>query len=134
MTTVFDASALIALLSMEQGALIVRQTLRDNPGACYVHAVNLCEVYYHVARVRDTPTAGRTVQLLGSTGIVVREDMDAAFWQDAGRLKATYVRVSLADCYCLALARRIGGEALTADHHEFDALTPHGLCPIRFIR
>lgn len=134
MTTVFDASAIIAFLSMEQGALIVRQTLRDNPGSCYVHAVNLCEVYYHVARVRGVPAAERTMRFLERAGSIVREDMDAAFWQDAGRLKATYVRVSLADCYCLALARRLGGEALTADHHEFDALMPHGLCPIRFIR
>lgn len=134
MTTVFDASALIAFLGMEQGALVVRQALRDNPGACYVHAVNLCEVYYHVVRIRDTPTVERALQLLGSAGIIVREDMDTAFWQDAGWLKATYVRVSLADCYCLALARRVGGEMLTADHHGFDALTPHGLCPIRFIR
>jgi len=133
-TTVFDASALIAFLGMEQGALIVRQTLRNNPGACYVHAVNLCEAYYHVTRIRNVPTAERAMQLLETAGIIVREDMDAAFWQDAGRLKATYVRVSLADCYCLALARRVGGEALTADHHEFDALVLHGLCPIRFIR
>ncbi len=89
MTTVLDASALIAFLGMEQGALVVRQTLRDNSGACYVHAVNLCEVYYHVVRVRDTSTAQRAIQLLGRAGIIVREDMDAAFWQDAGWLKAT---------------------------------------------
>lgn len=57
-----------------------------------------------------------------------------AFWQDAGRLKAQLMRVSLADCYCLALARRTGGDVPTADHHEFDALVPRGICPIRFIR
>jgi PIN domain nuclease of toxin-antitoxin system len=110
MTTVLDASALIAFLGMEQGALVVRQALRDNSGACYVHAVNLCEVYYHVVRVRDASTAERAIQLLGRAGIIVREDMDAAFWQDAGWLKATYVRVSLADCYCLALTRRLGAK------------------------
>jgi len=134
MTIVFDASALIAFLGMEQGALVVRQTLRDNHGECYIHAVNLCEVYYHELRIRDVPTAERAIQLLETAGISMREDMDATFWQDAGRLKATYVRISLADCFCLALARRVGGEALTADHHEFDALVPHGLCPIHFIR
>jgi PIN domain nuclease of toxin-antitoxin system len=134
MTTVFDASVLIAFLGMEQGALVVRQTLRDSRGECYVHAANLCEVYYHIVRIRDVTTADRTVDRLKGIGITVREDMDSAIWRDAGRLKAAYVRVSLADCYCLALARRVGGEVLTADHHEFDALVPHGLCPIRFIR
>jgi PIN domain nuclease of toxin-antitoxin system len=123
MMTVLDASA-----------LIVRQALRDNVGSCYVHATNLCEVYYHVVRVRDVPTADRTLQILTAAGVIVREDMDAAFWQDAARLKAAYRCVSLADCYCLALARRISGGVLTADHHEFDALAPHGICSIRFIR
>jgi predicted nucleic acid-binding protein len=80
------------------------------------------------------PTADRTLQILTAAGVIVREDMDAAFWQDAARLKAAYRRVSLADCYCLALARRISGEVVTADHHEFDALMPHGICSIRFIR
>jgi len=134
MTTVYDASTLIAFLGGEQGALVVRQTLREDRGACFIHAVNLCEVYYHVVRVRDVPMAERAMQFLDTAGITVREDMDAAFWQDAGRLKAAYARVSLADCYCLALARRVGGVALTADHHEFDALVPRGLCLIRFIR
>lgn len=134
MTTVLDASALIAFLGMEQDALIVRQALRDVSSACYAHAVNLCEVYYHVVRVRDVPTANRAIQLLTAAGVIVREDMDVTFWQDAGRLKARLVRVSLADCYCLALARRTGSDVLTADHHEFDALVPQGICPIRFIR
>jgi PIN domain nuclease of toxin-antitoxin system len=134
MTTVLDASALIAFLAMEQGALVVRQALRDTSSVCYAHAVNLCEVYYHVARIRDLPTAARASQLLAAAGVIVREDMDSVFWQDAGQLKAMLARVSLADCFCLALARRTGGEVLTADHHEFDALVPQGICPIRFIR
>jgi predicted nucleic acid-binding protein len=60
--------------------------------------------------------------------------MDSGFWQDAGQLKAIYVHVSLADCYCLALARRLGAELMTPNHHEFDALLPHSLCPVLFIR
>lgn len=134
MITTLDAGALIAFLGMEQGALVVRQALRDNPGDCYAHAINLCEVYYHVARLHDAPTAERAVQLLAAAGLIAREDMDPAFWQSAGQLKATLVRVSLADCFCLALAERLGGEVLTTDHHEFDALAARVTTPIRFIR
>lgn len=60
--------------------------------------------------------------------------MDTAVWQLAGNLKATQGRVSLADCFGIALARRTGGEFLTSDHHELDRLANAGLCPIRFIR
>ena len=34
----------------------------------------------------------------------------------------------------IALAKQLAGEVVTSDHHEFDALVPLGLCPIRFIR
>ena len=134
MITVLDAGALIAFLGGEAGALAVRQTLRENIDGCYAHAVNLCEVYYHVARIRDEPTAERVGHLLAAAGVILREDMDTAFWQVAGKMKAAYVRVSLADCFCISLAIRLGGEVLTADHHEFDALAPRVSCPIRFIR
>ena len=96
--------------------------------------LHLCEVYYHVARIRDEPTAERAGHLLATASVIVREDRDTAFWQAAGKMKAAYVRVSPADCFCVTLATRLGGEVLTADHHEFDALAPRVACPIRFIR
>jgi predicted nucleic acid-binding protein len=71
---------------------------------------------------------------LVANGLTIMSDLDPPFWQDAGRIKAVHRRVSLADCFGIALARRLGAEFVTADHHEFDALVPLGLCPIRFIR
>ncbi|MDQ3814878.1 MAG: type II toxin-antitoxin system VapC family toxin [Armatimonadota bacterium] len=133
MNIVFDASALIAFLRLEPGAAAVRQLLRTNRGDCYAHAINLCEVYYDFYRSDGEAVAQRALQLIASVGITTREDMDNAFWQDAGRLKAAH-RISLADAFCLALARRISGEVVTTDHHEFDPLVPLGICPIRFIR
>jgi PIN domain nuclease of toxin-antitoxin system len=130
---IFDAGALIALLRLEPGALAVRQMLRRNPGRCYIHAVNLYEIYYGFARAAGVPTAQRAVQVVVAAGVMVREDMDTAFWQDAGQIKAAH-RLSIADTFGLALARRMKGEFLTTDHHEMDALVPLGLCPIRFIR
>jgi PIN domain nuclease of toxin-antitoxin system len=133
MNCILDSSSLLAALRHEPGAAVVRDLLRNPANTCFVHAVNLCEVYYIMRRTDGEASAQAAIQDL-LVGIVLREDMDAAFWQDAGRIKADHRRVSLADCFCIALARRLGGELITADHHEFDALVPLGLCPIRFIR
>jgi PIN domain nuclease of toxin-antitoxin system len=46
MTTVLDSHALIAFLRDEPGAEVVQSLLDRNPGSNYVHALNLCEVYY----------------------------------------------------------------------------------------
>lgn len=63
----------------------------------------------------------------------VREDMDRLFWQEIGRYKATN-RASFADCAAIALTNRVGGELVTSDHHELDAIAAGGICRIRFIR
>ena len=44
MSTVIDASALIAFLRDEPGADVVENVL-SAPDKCYAHALNLCEVY-----------------------------------------------------------------------------------------
>lgn len=67
-------------------------------------------------------------------GVVERRDFEMAFWQEAGRLKAVHRRVSLADCCAMALTLRLGGELVTSDHHELDALAVAGICPINFFR
>ena len=52
--------------------------------------------------------------------------MDEDFWQEAGRIKADYKRVSLADCFCVALSNRVSGEVVTSDHHEINRLLRPG--------
>jgi predicted nucleic acid-binding protein len=42
-------------------------------------------------------------------------------------------KLSLADCFALALAVRTGGTLVTSDH-EFDPVAALGLCPVLFIR
>jgi hypothetical protein len=44
------------------------------------------------------------------------------FWQTVGTIKAIHRRVSLADCFAVALANRLGATVPTAYHHEFEAL------------
>jgi PIN domain nuclease of toxin-antitoxin system len=109
---VLDACTLIAFLRREQGADLVRSLLRDRNNVCQIHAINLCEVYYDIIRVADEATAQAAVADTHSIGLIVREDMDPLFWQAAGKLKAQR-RLSLADCFAVALADRVGGEQLS---------------------
>jgi len=55
-------------------------------------------------------------------------------WRQAGTLKAIHRRVSLADCFAIALAQTLGATLITADHHEFDALLDKAVREIKFIR
>ena len=70
---------------------------------------------------------------LESAGVRIVES-DAELWRDAARLKSQFRRVSLADCFGLALARRFGAEFVTADRHELEALDAAGVAEITFIR
>ena len=47
--------------------------------------------------------------------------------------KAIHRRVSLADCFAVALGNKLDATILTADHHEFDALADRGVCAVGFI-
>ncbi len=67
-------------------------------------------------------------------GIELSYSVGNEFWQEAGTLKAVYRRISLADCFALALTREIEGVLLSADHHELDALAQQSVCQVSFIR
>ncbi len=90
-----------------------------------------------MALLNNEPDADKTedaiVQDLVNMDIIVRDDHDMAFWKDAATFKGRHA-LSLPDGFCLALARRIGGTAVTTDHAEFDSLMSHGYCPIFFVR
>ena len=67
-------------------------------------------------------------------GLRLLESLPSNLWRIAGKLKAEWRRVSLADCFALALAISEEGTLVTSDHHEFDAIAGAEVCPIRFIR
>jgi len=71
---------------------------------------------------------------LRSLGIVERNDLETEFWTEAAKLKAVHRKISLADCFAIALTKRVDGMLLTSDHHELDSLAKLGVCPITFIR
>ena len=131
---VLDACALIAFLAGETGAAVVAGLLADPSNLCLIHAVNLCEVYYDAVRKTDVVTARQDVAALLAGGLTLRDDLDTAFWQQVGELKVNPGRLSLADCFALALAQREGAALVTSDHHEFDRIVPLNVATILFIR
>ena len=134
MNLVLDSSAVIAYLRREDGGIKVNEFITDENNTCFVHAANICEVYYDTVRTVGSEMAGATIDALQDAGVIIREDMDLPFWQAAGSYKADLRIISLADCFCLALANRLDCSLVTSDHHEFDAVVDRGLCRIEFIR
>ena len=99
-----------------------------------VHAINLCEVYYDFFRAAGEHSAESATRELLAIGIRERNDFDAEFWREAGRVKAIHRRVSLADCCALTLAKRLNSVLVTADRHELEPLTHIGEWNITSIR
>lgn len=130
---IFDACALIAFLNNEAGTDIVESILIDGKNKCFVHAVNLCEVFYEFLRAGDEALAQSVIDDILLTGLTVREDMDMEFWKQIGRYKVRG-RISLADCFCISLAIRLDGEIITSDRHEFEEISNKKLAKVKFIR
>jgi predicted nucleic acid-binding protein len=136
-TLVFDAGPLIDYLEGVDSAPMVKSAIEAaarGEAVLFAHAANLTEVFYHFARLSDVVTARDALATLATDGIERREDMDEAFCEDAGQLKAQWRRVSLADCCGVALARRLAGDFITTDRHELTALEAGGVAKITFIR
>jgi PIN domain nuclease of toxin-antitoxin system len=133
MPFILDACAMIAFLRDEEGSSSVEELLNKDD-ICVAHAINMCEVYYDFLRASgDESIARGAIQDLEAVGISTREDMDFNLWSIAGKHKAGG-RISLADCFAIALALRVGGTVVTTDHKEFDPIARRGHCPIRFVR
>jgi predicted nucleic acid-binding protein len=134
MRIVFDASALIAYLRDEPGAEVVEGHLTSAGDELYVHALNLCEVYYDFLRASDEESAEAAVTDILTLGILETSDMGPEFWRTAGKLNAKHRRVSLADCCALALTIQLGAKLVTADRHELEPLSSESVCAVEFIR
>lgn len=130
---VLDACAMIAYLRDEAGADVVEAAMLDPTYQCFAHCINLCEVFYTFHRDGGDGAAVGAINDLFTMAVVERDDADQSFWQDVGRLKSSG-RISIADCFALTLASRVGGSLLTSDHHELDRIASLGVYNITFIR
>lgn len=109
MTSVLDASAVLAFLQDEDGADVVEQYLADGS---VISAVNWSEVVQKL-RVRGADWEVAAA-LLHSYGLRV---LDATS-DDAVQAAARWTRgdgLSLGDRFCLALGHRLGATVVTAD-------------------
>ena len=111
-----DASALLALLQNERGAEVVEDAIAD--GAT-ISTVNLAEALSTMARKGADPAAALATMtergVIG--GAITVEPFTLADAVEAARLRplTAPAGLSLGDRSCLALARRLGTPALTAD-------------------
>jgi predicted nucleic acid-binding protein len=129
---VLDACALIAFLQDEPGAEKTAAALisaREQEATVYMNVVNLLEVYYDIYRSTDKAKADEELVMIKKLPIEIETEISDNIFTEAGRLKASY-KISLADSIALAQALATGGELMTADHHEFDAI--EGKEAIRF--
>ncbi len=100
---VLDACAVLAFLHQEEGAEVVASLLQDTHSRRLIHAINACEVYYDLYRRSGEEAAAAVESILEKSGLEIESSMSSDFWQVAGRLKAVWRRISLADCFALAL-------------------------------
>lgn len=123
---ILDACALIAAQRGEPGGDKLLEWLADADRRVIIHGLNLCEVFYDALR-RDASTQLDSLFAdVDALGIRVETQLGFELIDRAGRLKAHWRRVSLADCVALALAEQLGGSLVTTDHHEFDPLSAAG--------
>ncbi|MFP5284556.1 MAG: PIN domain-containing protein [Thermoanaerobaculia bacterium] len=130
---VFDACAVIALLQKEPGAEQAAALLSEQGHRCLLHSIQLCEIFYDQIRRGVGADGGSLEAVLAAAGFEIRTET-RDLWPTAGRLKAGLRRVSLADCFAMALALQEGGALVSTDHHELDPVQEAGVCPIHFIR
>lgn len=134
MNHVLDACAMIAYLRDEPGAEVVADLLKVPGDRCYAHAVNMAEFFYDAVRRSTVADARRVVRDIYAVGVIPRRDMGERVWQRVGELKGTLKKISIADCFAVALAERLNADVVTSDHHEFDRLAAAGVRRVQFIR
>lgn len=110
-SSVLDASALLALLLDEPGSARVAEVMSDD---AFISAVNVTEV---VTRQIDLGLAGERAQTVvaGLRLTIVPFDEDLAYRAALLRVATRSAGLSLGDRACLALAERLGLPTLTAD-------------------
>jgi len=124
MPHVLDASALLALMQAEPGSELIEALLED--GDCVISAVNLAEVGGKL--VENGLHPDRLPEVLRQSGLqAVDFDTEQALACVALRPLTRAAGLSLGDRACLALARALGGHAVTADRAWADVEAAAGV-------
>ena len=111
MTTVLDASAILALLLREPGADVVQESLTGDTRCGATNWSEVAQKVYSLNRSYWTPVRAT---LLHGYGMRIESVLvEDAEW--AARRWSRGEGLSLADRLCLALGERLDAEILTAD-------------------
>ena len=107
---VLDASAILALLKGERGASKVAGVIAD-ASVCAINHAEVISHFVHLGAPLDDVRA-----MLGALPYTVVAADDLLAWE-AGNLRAVTrsAGLSLGDRFCLALTKRLGVAAYTAD-------------------
>ena len=133
---ILDACAMIAAIKKENGALVVADLYEEATSGevvLSINKVNLLEVYYGFRRESGKESADAILKSVRDS-VVKIADVRYAVLKEAGRIKAEYPRISLADSIALAEASTRKGYLVTADHHEMDIFEKTGEVNILWIR
>jgi len=133
---VFDACSLIALLSNEDGADVVKDLLQKATNGeikILMHKINFLEVYYYIYKRYSEKTALKLLEDIKITPIKINTEITDDILIKAGRLKSFY-KMSLADSIGLAETIINNGYFVTADYHELEIIQKKEKISIVWIR
>ena len=110
---VFDSYAVIAFFKGEPDALRVERLLQSPAHSHFITTINVGEIFYTEAKRTDLLTAEEMLEDLYKLPLQL---VDATYdlVMQAAQIKARH-RLSYADCFAAALARRLDATLLTGD-------------------
>jgi len=120
------------MIQDEKGADIVADAINgayDGKTALRMNKMNFFEVYYYLYRKLGKEKADMMASELKKHPIFINSEISDAILSEAVRMKVNY-KMSVADSFAVAETLVFGGELMTADHHELDAV--EGKEKIRF--
>jgi predicted nucleic acid-binding protein len=133
---ILDACPMIALLDKENGWENVYQLIkRGNNGeiTLFMNIVNFLEVYYDRLKI-DIAAAYDFRYTIHNSAIQIIDLYENEIFYEAGRLKAEYRRISLADAVGIATAMYLDGVFVTCDHHELEKVEQNEAVPFLRVR
>lgn len=131
-THMVDASAIIAYLKGEPGQDVLAALLRDDRNTLWVHAVNICEVYYNYLRSDGATKADEALDAMTSVlGILPLAEIQ--FMKRVSRWKVTH-NLGICDAIAAAAAEEYGCPLVTTDHGDFDPVQAAGALQIVWLR
>ena len=119
---VFDACALIALLTKENGYTVVEKIMeeaKNDNAQIIMHKINLYEVFTNVYKTYNETAALNFLEEIKKSPIKLDGEVTDDIILKAGKLKMQH-KMSLADSIGLAETIILDGSFVTADHHELD--------------